>query len=226
MQALSSHLPYPYGSKIGADTGDGSGGFRRDSNQIPSDFLEPKGSDTVDRRTVLKAGVAAIGSLAMPAYLRAQSNKKLSILTWNFADQEVLLKEEFADFAKLNPGVEIEWLDKKGPDLPAFYQTQIVAGTPPDIVDLQGAIWVDYAANGGLVDLTPYLQKEPDVAKRFNPDYLGGWVYQGKTYLLPFYVAKTLLYYNKTMFKEAGLAGPPQSFGELLGFAEKMAKAE
>src|SRR6202790_4218893 len=180
----------------------------------------------MDRRAILKAGVATAGALAMPAYLRAQSNKKLSLLTWNIADQEALFKDEFAEFKAANPGVEIEWLDKKGPDLPAFYQTQIVAGTPPDIVDLQGAIWVDYAAKGGLVDLTPYLQKAPDGAKRLNPDYFNGWVYQGKTYLLPFYVAKTLLYYNKTTFKEAGLAGPPRSFGELLGFAEKMAKAE
>ena len=93
----------------------------------------------MDRRTVLKAGLAAAGALASPAYLRAQSNKKLSILTWNIADQEALFKEEFADFQKANPGVEIEWLDKKGPDLPAFYQTQLVAGTAPDIVDLQGA---------------------------------------------------------------------------------------
>jgi len=178
------------------------------------------------RRSVVKATLAGAAVLAAPAYLRAQSSKKLSILTWNIADQQELFKQEFADFKAVNPGVEIEWLDKKGPDLPAFYQTQIVAGTPPDIVDLQGAIWVDYAANGGLVDLTPYLQKEPDVAKRFNADYLNGWVYQGKTYLLPFYVAKTLLYYNKTMFQEAGLAGPPQSFDELLGFSEKMAKAE
>ena len=98
----------------------------------------------------------------MPAYLRAQSNKKLSILTWNIADQEALFKEEFADFQKANPGVEIEWLDKKGPDLPAFYQTQLVAGTAPDIVDLQGALWVEWAANGALLDLTPYLQKEPE----------------------------------------------------------------
>ncbi|MFI4995641.1 MAG: ABC transporter substrate-binding protein, partial [Hyphomicrobiales bacterium] len=180
----------------------------------------------MDRRFVLKAGITGAGILAAPAYLRAQSSKKLSILTWNIADQEALFKEEFADFKASNPGVEIEWLDKKGPDLPAFYQTQIVAGTPPDIVDLQGAIWVDYAANGGLVDLTPYLQKEPDVGKRFNADYLGGWVYQGKNYLLPYYVAKTLLFYNKTMFKEAGLAGPPQSFDEIIGFSEKMAKAE
>jgi len=178
------------------------------------------------RRTVVKGALAGTGMLAAPAYLRAQSAKKLSVLTWNIADQAELFKVEFGEFKAAHPGVEIEWLDKKGPDLPAFYQTQIVAGTPPDIVDIQGALWVEYAANGGLVDLTPYLQKEPDVAKRFNPDYLNGWVYKGKTYLLPFYVAKTLLYCNKTMFKEAGLAGPPQSFDELIGFSDKMAKGE
>lgn len=178
------------------------------------------------RRSMVKAALAGAGVLATPAYLRAQSSKKLSVLTWNIADQAELFKVRFAEFTAANPGVEIEWLDKKGPDLPAFYQTQIVAGTAPDVVDLQGALWVDYAANGGLVDLTPYLQKEPEVAKRFNPDYLGGWVYKDKTYLLPFYVAKTLLFYNKPMFKEAGLAGPPQSFDELIGFSEKMAKAE
>ena len=180
----------------------------------------------MDRRTVLKTGVAAAGVLAVPAYLRAQSNKKLSVLTWNIADQEALFKNEFADFKSANPGVEIEWLDKKGPDLPAFYQTQIVAGTAPDIVDLQGEIWVEYAANGGLVDLTPYLEKEPDVAKLFNPDYLSSWVYKGKNYLLPFYVSKTLLFYNKTMFKEAGLSAPPKIFDEIISFFEKMAKGE
>jgi len=178
------------------------------------------------RRSVMKGALAGAGVLAAPAYLRAQSSKKLSVLTWNIADQVELFKVLFGEFKQANPGVEIEWLDKKGPDLPAFYQTQIVAGTPPDVVDIQGALWVSYAANDGLVDLTPYLHKEPDVAKRFNPDYLNGWLYKDRTYLLPFYVAKTLLYYNKTMFKEAGLAGPPQSFDELIAFSDKMAKGE
>ncbi len=90
-----------------------------------------KREDDMDRRHVLKAGAAVAGTLAMPAYLRAQSNRKLSILTWNIADQEALFKDEFADFQKTNPGVEIEWLDKKGPDLPAFYQTQLVAAPRP-----------------------------------------------------------------------------------------------
>src|SRR5437764_13333242 len=180
----------------------------------------------MDRRTILKAGFATAGMLATPAYLRAQSNKKLSILTWNIADQEALFKEEFADFRKANPGVELDRLDKKGPDLAAFYQTQLVAGTAPDVVDLQGAIWVEYAANGALLDLTPYLKKEPEVAKLFNQDYLAAWQYQGKNYMLPFYIAKTLLYYNKTMFKEAGLSAPPQTFDEILAYAQKMAKGE
>jgi ABC-type glycerol-3-phosphate transport system substrate-binding protein len=180
----------------------------------------------MDRRTVLKAGVAAAGTLAMPAYLRAQSNKKLSILTWNIADQEAMFKEEFADFQKTNPGVEIEWLDKKGPDFPAFYQTQLVAGTAPDIVDLQGAIWVEWAANGALLDLTPYVTKEPDFLKLYNPDYMSTYVYDKKNYVIPFYVAKTLLYYNKLMFKEAGLSAPPKTFDELITFSQAMAKGE
>ena len=178
------------------------------------------------RRTVLQAGLAGAATLALPRASRAQSAKKLSYLTWNISDQEQLFKEEFADFRKANPGVEIEWLDKKGTELPAFYQTQLAAGTPPDVIDLQGAIWVEYAANGALLDLTPYLAKEPEVKKLYNQDYLASWQYQGKNYMLPFYIAKTLLYYNKTMFKEAGLSSAPQSFDQILADAQKMAKGE
>ena len=185
-----------------------------------------RSEDIVDRRTVLKTGVAAIGSLAMPAYLRAQSNKKLSILTWNIADQEALFKEEFAEFQNINPGVEIEWLDKKGPDFPAFYQTQLVAGTAPDIVDLQGELWVEWAAGGALLDLTPYVQKEPDFLKLYNPDYLSSFVYDKKNYVIPFYISKTLLYYNKLMFKEVGLSAPPKNFDEIISFSQAMAKDE
>ena len=39
--------------------------------------------------------------------------------------------------------------------MPVFYQTQLVAGTPPDVINTQGALWVEYAANGALLDLTP-----------------------------------------------------------------------
>jgi ABC-type glycerol-3-phosphate transport system substrate-binding protein len=66
------------------------------------------------RRTFL-AGTAAT-ALARPAI--AQSSKKLTFLSWNIVDQADMFKRWFAAFTAEHPGVEIEWLDKMGPDLP------------------------------------------------------------------------------------------------------------
>jgi ABC-type glycerol-3-phosphate transport system substrate-binding protein len=173
---------------------------------------------TMKRRTFL-ATVAA-SALARPAI--AQTGKKLTFLSWNIVDQAEMFKRWFAAFQAEHPGVEIEWLDKKGPDVPPFYQTQLAAGSPPDVVDLQGGIGIEYAAQGALLDLSPYLAAKPEVKARFNPDYLNNWVWEGKTWLLPFYVAKTLLFYNKTLFQKAELAGPATSFDELLSHSAKI----
>ncbi len=168
-------------------------------------------------------GVVISIAVAMPA---AAQQKRLSFLTWNITDQAELFKLWIAEFKKLHPDVEVEWIDKKGPEFPAYYQTQVIAGTPPDIINTQGGLWLEYAAAGGMADLTPYMAKEPDVRARFNADYLKNWTYDGKNYMLPFYISKTLLFYNKTLFKEAGLSGEPKSFQQLLDDAAKMNKGE
>src|SRR5262249_24679304 len=49
---------------------------------------------------------------------------------------------------------------------------------------------------------------------------------EGKQYLVPFYVSKTLLFMNRTMMQEAGLTRPPKSFDELIDYARKMTKGE
>jgi ABC-type glycerol-3-phosphate transport system substrate-binding protein len=168
-------------------------------------------------------GIALAGAVALPA---AAQQKKISFLTWNISDQAELFQLWIAEFKKLRPDVDVEWLDKKGPEFPAYYQTQVIAGTPPDIINTQGGLWLEYAAAGGLVDLTPFMAKDAAVRARFNADYLANWAYEGKNYMLPFYISKTLLFYNKKLFKEAGLAGPPQSFEQIIDYAGKLSKGE
>ena len=174
------------------------------------------------------ASAGALGALALtgkaPA-VRAQE-KKITLLTWNIPHLKDLINGWIDAFKKQQPGAEVEWIDKKGTDLPAFYQTQVIAGTPPDIIDIQGALWLEYAASGALMDLDGYFAKQPDVKGRFNADYLANWGYEGKTYLLPFYITKTLLFQNKKMMEAAGLSGLPKSFDEILSFAEKMKGGE
>jgi ABC-type glycerol-3-phosphate transport system substrate-binding protein len=175
------------------------------------------------RRTFTKGFLAASASsaLAMPMIGRA-ATRTISILTWNLPDAADVINGWIDAFKAQHEGVEIQWLDKKGPDVPAFYQTQLAAGTPPDIIDIQGGLSVEYAADGILLDMTPYLAKEPAVKARFNQDYLANWVYGGRNYMLPFYISKSLLFYNKQRFNAVGLTAPANSFDGLMAQAAKL----
>jgi ABC-type glycerol-3-phosphate transport system substrate-binding protein len=156
----------------------------------------------------------------------AAAQTKLSLLTWNIPVYKEKIDGWIADFRRIHPDVQIEWLDKKGTEWATFYQTQVVGGVAPDIIDVQGALWLEYAANGGLVDLTPYLARDPQLRDWYNPKFLATWTYEGKQYMVPFYISKTLLFYNRTMLREAGLTRPPQSFDELMDYARRMSKGE
>lgn len=156
----------------------------------------------------------------------ADAQKKISVLTWNIPVYKEKIDGWIEEFRKIHPDVQVEWLDKKGTEWATFYQTQVVGGTAPDIIDVQGALWLEYAANGGLVDLTPYLRRDAQVRESYNARFLATWVYEGKNYMVPFYISKTLLFMNRTMMKEAGLTRAPQSFDELMDYGRKMTKGE
>jgi putative chitobiose transport system substrate-binding protein len=180
----------------------------------------------VTRRTLLKTAAAAAATSVFPTPAIGQASKKITFLTWNIIDQKELIEGWIKRFQAARPGVEVEWLDKKGPDFGPFYQTQLTAGTPPDVINTQGALGLEYAAQGALLDLTPLLAKEAAIKSRFDANYLGNWIYEGHNYMLPFYITKTLLFYNKPMFAKAGLTGPPTSFDEILSHAQKMTSGE
>ncbi len=178
----------------------------------------------INRRYVIGTA-AAIGLLAstLAADRAAAQDKTLTLLTWNLPIYEEKFQGWIADFQEMHPDFTVEWLDKKGTEYATFYQTQLVAGTAPDIIDVQGMLWAEYAADDGLVDLTPYLEEHPDIKARYNPEGLEFWQYDGKQYMLPYYFSKTLMVYNKKLFEEAGIEGPPTNFDEILDDAGKIA---
>ena len=172
------------------------------------------------------ASIFAAGAMALSAsFIATQSwaqDKKITVVTWNipyFVDGFNLWVEEFK---KIHPDFEVERIDMKGTELPTWYQTQVVAGTPPDIVNIQGGLWLEYASQGGLKDMTPLLERDKEYKDKLIPEFLSNWVYDGKQYGMPLYVTKTLLFLNKNMMKEAGIEANPTSFDEMMAAAEKM----
>lgn len=177
------------------------------------------------RRQLLKSTAAlAASGIAAPAI--AQSSRKIAFLTWNLVHLESHIKAWIQGFAATRPGVEVEWIDKKGPELPAFYQTQLAANTAPDVIDIQGALGLEYAGQGALMDMTPLLAAEAAIKARYDADYLSNWIFEGRNYMVPYYVSKTLLFWNKTRFREAGYDRAPASFDEILDVAGKIKGGE
>ncbi|MBT3360988.1 MAG: sugar ABC transporter substrate-binding protein [Rhodospirillales bacterium] len=180
-------------------------------------------------RSTITTTVAAV-AFAVAAVLGTspvQAEKKISFLAWNIPHFKAGAEKWMKQFKAKYPDVTIEWLDKKGSEWSTYYQTQVVAGTAPDIVDVQGGLWLEYASKGGLLDLTPYLKADQaSYTSELYPEFLSSWVYEGKNYGVPFYISKTLLFYNQAMFKKAGLSGPPKTFDDLLAYAGKLSGGE
>lgn len=162
--------------------------------------------------------VAALSASLMASAAWAES---LTILTWNLPGHTEKVDGWIKEFKAIHPDIDIEWIDKKGTEWATFYQVQLAGGTAPDIVNVQGALWAEYADNGHLVDLTPYLEADGKFSGRFVDGALDLWAKDGKNWMIPWFFTRTILATNKAMLAEHNLKAPT-SFDELLAAADKM----
>src|SRR3979490_3597933 len=114
----------------------------------------------MQRRQLLKSTAAFSAATVLSAPAIAQAPRKISFLTWNLVHLEAPIKGWIGGFTASRPGVEVEWIDKKGPEVPVYYATQLAAGTPPDLIDIQGALGAEYAAQDALAAPRPRLPGE------------------------------------------------------------------
>ncbi len=99
-----------------------------------------------------------------------------------------------------------------------------------DVVTVDGKSYVQLAAPGWIMPLDKFLTNEAVTPKA----YVDGFAvdlrkvigYQGKVYGVPFQIGTNLLYYNKEMFKAAGLNPEkgPENWDELMSYAAKLHK--
>jgi sn-glycerol 3-phosphate transport system substrate-binding protein len=73
-----------------------------------------------------------------------------------------------------------------------------------------------------------YIDKDKFDLSTFEPNVLGYYSVGGKLYGMPFNTSAPILYYNKTMFKAAGLdpEKPPRTYAEVLDYAKKLTKKD
>ena len=91
--------------------------------------------------------------------------------------------------------------------------TQIASGNAPDIIGPVGIRGAN-AFNGRWLDLEPLVKSSGFDLGQFDAEQVDFWRTNEGLVGLPFGVFPAVMFYNKTLFDEAGLPYPPQKFGE------------
>jgi multiple sugar transport system substrate-binding protein len=164
--------------------------------------------------------VVAATALAGGAH-RAASPTKLTIwVGWSAGHELTTFKQVAAEYDKNHPEVTVNVVG-------GIDDNKIVAairsGTAPDIVSSFNSYNVgNYCGSGGWIDLAPLMKKDGIDASLFPPAPRYYTQYEGKRCALPLLADDYGLYYNKKLFKAAGIKSPPKTMSELTADAKKL----
>lgn len=142
-----------------------------------------------------------------------------------------IIDEMAADFEKENPGIKIK------PVYAGSYQDTVTkvltaakGGDAPHIAVMLSTDMYTLIDEGVVVAIDDLLKTPEDKAwlNSFYPGFMQNSQTGGKTWGIPFQRSTIVMYWNKDLFKEAGLDPnrPPQNWNELVDMGQKLTKKD
>ncbi|WP_337102302.1 extracellular solute-binding protein [Paenibacillus sp. YIM B09110] len=188
-----------------------SGGSNKGNNEGSSGTNEPKQTDEATKAP--------------------DSGKKEKLVYYGFsewvADPSIapVFEELKTKFESENPGYEVEFQSDPWGDWETKYKVMFASGNAPDVFIVNNPDFPTFANSGYLLDLGQTLG---DAAfTDFFPGILSMYTWDNKHLALPYTTDARVLWYNKEVFKQAGLdpEKPPTTWSELKEYAAKITEA-
>ncbi|ALV31973.1 sugar ABC transporter substrate-binding protein [Streptomyces sp. CdTB01] len=150
----------------------------------------------------------------------------ITFQTWNLrANFKDYFEGVIADFEKKYPDTHVKWVDQPAEGYADKISADAAGGTLPDVVNVSPDLVAPLAKAGLALDLDK-------AAAKYKKEYLAGaWASHRipgmtGTYAFPWYLNTGPLFYNKSLFKKAGLdpETPPKTYDDLFADALELAK--
>ncbi|XVV00555.1 ABC transporter substrate-binding protein [Actinosynnema sp. CA-248983] len=126
----------------------------------------------------------------------------LTVSVWNLAATPEF-KALFDAFERANPDVDVKPVDILADDYPQKVTTMLAGGDKTDVVTMKNVTdYARYAGRGQLADVTDLARAAKDLSG------LDAFDVKGSYFALPYRNDFWVLYYNKKLFAEAGIATP------------------
>jgi multiple sugar transport system permease protein len=186
------------------------------------------GTKTITGRAACLAVVVAAVVAAAPA-----SADRIRLVVWGLPSGEWTHGRDaaIAEYQRRHPELKIVALSMGAGGMnPQKLMTSIVGHVPPDVVHQDRFTIGDWAARDAFMQLDDFLAHDSGAdAIRAADYYPACWreaVYRGHVYAVPYGTDDRALYWNRQLFREAGLDPdkPPRTWDELLAMAVKLTK--
>lgn len=154
-------------------------------------------------------------------------------ITWMFWDDLVATsdlisqgyKQVIDRFNAADNGYHVNVVTTNLEEYDSKVASMIAAGQTPDVFICNPGPNMDVYVNAGLcLDLTPYLEADPDWYNSFSGGIFERETYDGKIMAIPTNFAAACCFYNTEMFEKAGVE-VPTTFDELLAACQKLQDA-
>src|SRR5205823_10792233 len=172
---------------------------------------------------LLVAGSAGVSARTQRVHLAQRAQAPVTVTVWQgwSGDEAKQFHMLVARFNATHTAIHVNTLDN------VDYQkllTAISGGTPPDVAELF-SVYIGTFANNGVIQSLDALAKGTGIDTRaYSSRALSAGLYRGKLYGIPFLNDALALYWNKDLFKQAGLdpTKPPQTLSQLMQVARKL----
>lgn len=200
------------------------------SNDVGTNEHAHTGGDAarISRRTVVLAPAAMALAASVPALRTRAAQERVEVSYALFVGEgatELPGWEAQAEAANtlLEPqNIQIKAQKIAAPSWSEYYQkivAQQAAGRAPDIGRAAESLMPQIVARGQAVELTPYVS-ELDLSQYFESPFRSAAFRDGKHYGFPSGTYNMVLYYNKALLDEAGLAHPSTDWNNAISFQQ------
>lgn len=134
------------------------------------------------------------------------------------------LKSQLAEFEAANPGIKVDVVSLPWGEAFEKFLNMVQAGQVPDMVEMPERWMGLYANNGQLEDLGPYMKSWDEAATLGERAIELGSTVNKTQYMIPYGYYVNAMFWNKKIFKDAGLSGPPATMDEFAADAQQIAE--
>jgi multiple sugar transport system substrate-binding protein len=160
--------------------------------------------------TVALLALTVTAFAAFAAQAKPAGKVTINYFTFSAAPDHIKsLESLIAIFEKKNPNIQIKYQTAPYAQYFTKLQTQVAGGTAPDTFEVDYGNFLSFASSGALRDLGKLSKGDRSFSpSRFYPRAYAAFQLNGKQYALPESFSDVLLFYNKDLFRAAGVPFP------------------